>query len=389
VDVARTLILPDLTSPAGGALATLALFWESIELPIDRMTSAPSDDEQELVSRLLQEGILRLHPLRTTSENDGSPDQIEAAEVARTWSRTPPGATPATVDVEIIEEIAVARARRVARCVRRRAEKGIESAEELWAAPVVGSHIGFVSSTLPAQNAALPVVEGTLIHVAASGAAIDPATPIDDVLSFRDRHQRLAARLRASLIDLSSNIRADLPISAVMGQVEAVIKNRVEPALAALETELRRGRISFAWSNMFGVGGIVATGMHPAAGSLGGGAYLAGRAIKYAFDRDALVRDHPFGYLHRVRTSLLAGGASAIDSLLDVSRQPMGNLESLFEAMYLAAIRVDPRDEWVAALVGERVTDPLLNFEATEARRRARRSSWWVDTRPELSARNA
>lgn len=131
-------------------------------------------------------------------------------------------------------------------------------ASELWAAPVISSPFSLLASSLPMQDVTLPIAEAALIHLAVSGALVDTATPVDRLLTFREKHKDLAGRLRGSLIDLASTIRTDLSTSAVVGQARAVLTNRVEPSLSALESELKKGRISFAWTNMFGVGGLVA-----------------------------------------------------------------------------------------------------------------------------------
>lgn len=95
MEVSRTLILPDFMPPSAQMLATLALFWESIELPVYYGTSAPAEDEQALVTALIDEGILRL---RLVGEEPGVEDaeRIEAVEVAGAWARTPPGTTSRT-----------------------------------------------------------------------------------------------------------------------------------------------------------------------------------------------------------------------------------------------------------------------------------------------------
>jgi hypothetical protein len=378
VEVARSLILPEFMAPSATMLATLSLFWESIEVPVFHGTPDPPEEEQELISTLIDEGIVRLHHL---SGVRGLDDALlaEAKDVARAWSRTPPGTTAETIDLPVAEELIVARARRAAAVTQRRAERGIELAAELWAAPVAFSPFGFMASSLPKTDVTVPVVEAALINVAVSGITVDNAVPLDQILSFRERHKVLAGRLRAALLDVAATIRADVPMNAVAGQVEAAIKNRVEPALSALESELQKGRLSFAWSNMFGAGGVVAGGLTTSA-SIGSGAYLVGRAIKYAFDRDALVRDHPYGYLHQVRTSFLPAGTDALDGAMPL-HQPEADLADLLAKMYLAAFSVEPRGGFMAwAAIGERTTDPVAAASALRSvgRPPAKTDRWWM-----------
>jgi hypothetical protein len=143
MEVSRTLILPDFGSPSGRMLATLALFWESIELPIYFGTNAPAEEDQELVAALIDEGVLRLRPVKAEPGVEHA-ERIEAIEVARAWARTPPGTTSKTLDMSIAEEIVVARAHRVARSLQDRAVNAMEMASELWA--VCSAHAATVSS---------------------------------------------------------------------------------------------------------------------------------------------------------------------------------------------------------------------------------------------------
>ena len=349
-------MLPDLLLPSSRTLATLALFWESIELPTHESTSDPDEEELHVIRALVDEGIVNLRDVSRVS--DEAIYDAEGREVAAVWEQTPPGTTIATIDVAFAEEIIRARARRVARLIEARAQTALTMAADLWAAPVAATPFGFVSSSLPKLDVELPVAEATLIHLAISGAVIDPATPVDKIVSFREQHKELAGRLRGALIDVAATIRSDIPFDAVFGQADAALKNRVEPALGALETELKRGRISFIWSNVLGVGGVLATAVHPTAATLGGGTQLVGQGIRYAFDRDALIRDHPFGYLHRVRTSFIDDRSQALKVPMMRRNKPAGDLATILGDAYMAAYHVDPRQGYMAQGIGRRSTDP-------------------------------
>jgi hypothetical protein len=149
-----------------------------------------------------------------------------------------------------------------------------------------------------------------------------------------------------------------------------------------LESELKKGRISFAWTNMFGVGGLVAGSASVTTASIGGGAFLIGRTVKYAFDRDALVRDHPFGYLHRVRTSLVDGRTDMSHSPYLPLDKPVPDLETLLAKAYLAAFRVDPHSDFMTAvMIGDRTADPAsaARYITRRAREKEIPSAWWTD----------
>jgi hypothetical protein len=389
VDVARTLVLPDFTFPSGGTLATLALFWESIELPVYPGSPDPPDGAQDLVDGLMNVGAIRIRELdlaRTYGTAFAGADEAEAKQVAAAWARTSPDTTASTIELDIADAIVVARARRVAQVLRNHVEAAVDLAGNIWAAPLASSPFGFLASSLPDKSGELPVAEATVIHLAVSSATIDPATPLDKLLRFREQHKELAGRLRGALTDVAATVRSDLPMSAVIGQADAALKNRVEPALGALEAELKRNRVSFAWSNVLGLGGVLAVGPLPTAATIGAGTQFVARGIRYAFDRDALARDHPFGYLQTVRASFLPGGGNALDGSHLAPRVPLVDLDTLISRVYLAAFRASPRDGFMASMLGERSTDPAACRkyvgELMASVNSDKPASWWQQAAP-------
>jgi hypothetical protein len=105
--------------PSSRTLATLALFWESIELPTHESTSDPDEEELHVIRALVDEGIVNLRDVSRVS--DEAIYDAEGREVAAVWEQTTPGTTIETIHVAFAEEIIRARARRVARLIEARA----------------------------------------------------------------------------------------------------------------------------------------------------------------------------------------------------------------------------------------------------------------------------
>jgi hypothetical protein len=376
------LLLPDLGFPEAALLKTAALFWDSIDLPLTahHVARPPPEEMLELVAALAEASIVRPYeapePKRVLTEAFA----YEAAAVARAWTRAPQDATPHTVELAIGEEIFRARARRVAISHLARVRASSQLAEDQGLAPIDGGAFGFLTAVLPDELPGMPKAGAALIQIVVRGAVLDASTPVEEVLRFREKHVALAGRLRGSLIDLAAAIDAAKLPTAVLRQAEAVVSNRVEPALADLETELNRGGLSFVWRELLGVSGIAAEGAIPSGGMLGTARAL-GRGIHYAFDRDALIRQHPFGYLHRIRTGFSLADQQVSTSWGKPVVNPVQELIELFENMYSAAYRADPRHEWALSVVGPRATDAeeaaRVLFELSAEVIGAMPSPWW------------
>jgi len=381
MEVSRALLVPDFGLPNDRLLKSAVLIWESVDFPVmaPLATSAPSGEVLATIAVLMQEGVLRIYDAPGATEPVMRAWLEEAAAVADAWSRTPEDATAATLDLDIAEEIFVARGRRVARTYAAQVGAAMELAADQGLAPVDTGPFGSIAGLLPMESPGTPRVEAALIQLCVQGVVVDPATPLDECFRFRAKHRDLAGRLRGSLIDLAASIDADRPQSAVLSQAEAVIQNRVTPVLADLEEALKRSKLSFVWQGVLGVGGIIGGGATGGV-TLGTGARAVGRAMHYAFDRDALIRQHPYGYLHQLQKSFGDPGDSLISA---ASTRPITNPEQelvdVFEAMYSASFRAAPRDEWTLRVVGERRPDPTeaVAWLVERALERPGREPWW------------
>ncbi|MDQ3673795.1 MAG: hypothetical protein M3365_05410 [Gemmatimonadota bacterium] len=142
------------------------------------------------------------------------------------------------------------------------------------------------------------------------GIGIDAGVPVDDLLRFRERHAGSLARCRAALVDLAATIREDAAPLALLEQARALVINRVEPALADLEDALKEGRIRFIWNCVVSASAVASGPVTPTVAA-SGAAQLSTRSLEYAFDRQRLVRDHPYGYLHLLSDSFRPKSSAA------------------------------------------------------------------------------
>ena len=166
-------------------------------------------------------------------------------------------------------------------------------------APLATGLFNHYACLLPPPVEDAPRQEGALLSAAVRLIDFDPATPVQEVLAFRERHAKAIGRFRASLLDLAENMRRDAPPPFALEEAHSIIKNRVEPRLSDLDALLKAGRVQYFFRAMFTASTIVATAATPAAAVAGAGE-VASRSIAYAFDRERLIREHPYGYLHHL-----------------------------------------------------------------------------------------
>jgi hypothetical protein len=141
-----------------------------------------------------------------------------------------------------------------------------------------------------------------MIQIAAKGLQLDQTTELEAVLRFREKNRKLMGRFRGAMIDLSAGIDADTPSQAAE-QAYALMSNRVDPLLGDLASALSRGRLSFFVKTLFGATTVALTPTDPAMKVIAGGAIMT-RSLRYAFNRDAVIREHPYGLLYQAHLEL-------------------------------------------------------------------------------------
>jgi len=87
------------------------------------------------------------------------------------------------------------------------------------------------------------LARGLLAHIAIERISIDPETPVERLLEFRNRHKDELAQFRMKIEHLTATINADLPIEALRQQVSDICENEIVPALIDLKRALNGQRI--------------------------------------------------------------------------------------------------------------------------------------------------
>lgn len=205
--------------------------------------------------------------------------------------------------------------------------------------PVSGSALSAVASALGPQHDDLPLSEAALISVTADAFAIEGDTPVDDILSLRERHRASMSRLRASLIDLSASVRVDGTPTQIVNRARDTFTDRVLPSLSDLESILGESKIKFVVRSLLGAVTYAVPPHDPVRG-IAGGLRVTSEIIDYRFSRETLIERHPYGYLHHVSDELGAKPGEATSALLETQRNPIKLFEQLMSGSQVRAAAV-------------------------------------------------
>jgi hypothetical protein len=180
-----------------------------------------------------------------------------------------------------------------------RLQDAFELARKHSLAPVAHSVASHVGSLVGDYSDDVPRREAALLSAAVDAFEIHDETTVEDILLFRTRHGALVGRFRASLVDLAAELQRDAAPLALLASARDTYRNRVEPALGDLEAAMNESRLRFLIRSLLGATAITLAPVKPIR-AVEAGASLVGNTVTYRFSREKLLREHPFGLLHKI-----------------------------------------------------------------------------------------
>lgn len=339
MDVSRGLLLPDIRRPTDGLLKTLSVYWDELVVP-DYLERAVGPGSTEFIEvsetfEALEEGgvLTRWNreivlpqvdsselPDVTLPEKGSDATELEELKRVLKWIVRPISeAIPKLGEFEEDEiqkyvqdhqDEAHAAVSNLFESMREyaaghylgRMQDAFELSSQHNLAPLAQSPVSHVASIVGAPTDA-PRSEAALLSAAVQAFEIDPATPIEQLLQFREKNKAALGRFRASLVDLSDGMRRDGNPTQLLAVARDTYRNRVVPALGDLEEVLKEGQIRFFIKSLLGATAIALAPVEPVK-AVEGGATLMGQTLNYSFSRQKLIREHPFGFLHQVSSEL-------------------------------------------------------------------------------------
>jgi hypothetical protein len=157
------------------------------------------------------------------------------------------------------------------------------------------------------------LAQGMLVELIIEEIAVDPTTPIERIVKYRNDHAPELGRFRAKVGQLTSSLPENAPVQAMRQQVNDLYVNEVKPAIDDLKKSLTSGRIkwltsgwmSLAFLSVTSSSVLVATGLATANALLvGAGISLVGSGILYNVAKRDSLRANPYSYLLSLQKEL-------------------------------------------------------------------------------------
>jgi hypothetical protein len=148
--------------------------------------------------------------------------------------------------------------------------------------------------------------QGMLVHLMLEKITLDPNTPVEKIISYRQRHASELGRFRTVVGQLASSLPDDAPLSAMQQHATDLYLNDVKPAIDDLKKSLEGSRIKWLTDSWLKIAFISAgstsmlAGMGLATGNallVGAGISLMGSGILYNVDKAQSLRTNPYSYL--------------------------------------------------------------------------------------------
>lgn len=158
----------------------------------------------------------------------------------------------------------------------------------------------------PRRNRPYAVAEGLLSNLSISKISISELTPINDLLSFKNKYSDEFGRFHKAIHDLCKGIDQNLPIEAIQERVSTIYRNDVEPSINALKEALdgkkikwkAEGLMKLAFMSASSYSALAVAGLStPIALLAGAGISLTAMGVLHNIKKRDHIRNDPFAYL--------------------------------------------------------------------------------------------
>jgi hypothetical protein len=151
------------------------------------------------------------------------------------------------------------------------------------------------------------LAQGMLADLILETIRIDPETPVNEILKFRQKYSDELGNFRTKIAELTATVSNDQPLARLRQQVHDIYINKVQPEVGTLKRTLSEQGIRWVADNFlkvtfFSTGaaslplGVMGLAV-PQALLVGAGVSLTASAVLYNCDRAKTLRENPFSYL--------------------------------------------------------------------------------------------
>lgn len=150
------------------------------------------------------------------------------------------------------------------------------------------------------------VAQGLLVELMIDKISLDPETPIEKIIKYREEYSSELGRFRKKVGELTSSLPDDAPLSAMQQYTQDMYLNEVQPSIEDLKKSLSGNRIKWLTNSWMKIAFISAgsssmlIGMGLATANallVGAGISLVGSGILYNVDKKDALRSNPYSYL--------------------------------------------------------------------------------------------
>lgn len=148
--------------------------------------------------------------------------------------------------------------------------------------------------------------QGLLVELMMEKITLDPKTPIEKIIKYREQYSSELGRFRKKVGDLTSSLPNDAPLSAMQQYAQDLYLNEVQPSIEGLKKSLSGNRIKWLTNSWMKIAFISAgsssmlIGMGLATANallVGAGISLVGSGILYNVNKQDTIRSNPYSYL--------------------------------------------------------------------------------------------
>ncbi len=165
----------------------------------------------------------------------------------------------------------------------------------------------------PRRTAPRELAEGMMIDLIVEQIGIDPQTPAQSILQFRNSHRDEIGKFRTKIEELTGDIPNEPTVDALRQYVADRYQNEVAPAISDLKKALTSSRIGWITRSWMKVSflsagtssALVGIGLAaPNALLIGAGVSLIGMGILYNEHKKKALRENPYSYVVSIQKDL-------------------------------------------------------------------------------------
>jgi len=150
------------------------------------------------------------------------------------------------------------------------------------------------------------LAQGMLVNMILEKVKIDPETPVDKILGFRETHSDELGKFRMEIDSLTQVVKEEMPMQAMHQKLADICLNKIVPTTESLKRGLTGTGIKWATENFLKVALLSTTATSvmttlglsvPQALFVGAGISLASSGVLYNLERKKSLDDNPYAYM--------------------------------------------------------------------------------------------